>query len=437
MKRAREVDTHPSTHLFLPRETEIWLPMEIWCEEVAPRTTSVGEYVSLSQTCVSLFLALGQLVSVVEHLLRVEPAAVRVRAQRCIRGATLFPPHRWRQLTSRSEADFVQDVVENHILPLPICHLNGSYTLAPIYIAGGYARGRVLAACRAAGVTRIPASLSEEAADLDLWTDAEHVQIEKAHTIAPLLHSLLLHRPGGIPWDSLVGEPRRWDIPREDSSLGLPVQVIALHRDWHLRKCGLLGRFCSTGKCLWHHREGDDHQMNCVAERNHVTLRPGPIVIECFDMPASSVAFSPRDGTVWMTPLAAYAMLTGKCVVADSCPRHLCPFDRSDANKFVRDDETEDYTIRWRDYHIYRTAEWRLMIRVQKYARLGYTIMGRGLACTQEEEGEASTPLPLTWPDDGGDMATSLDALLTIGIDAVNNRAGGSFRPVAPDMTTY
>jgi hypothetical protein len=386
MKRGRSPD--PDAAAKRARVDPATFPHDM-VREIATRTPDVATYLALARVCRAWTSVLGDVVSVVEHVLRTATTAeARLGPMRVVRAADLWPDYRWQQLTQRADATFATDVVRpltNDAWPAAMCGL-------PAVVAGGYARAMLLKQCRAAGVARIPPALSEAYADVDVWTTRSSSSTNAIDTFAQALAI-----PRGLSLYSNNGMTSRIDTPARAGGCFGPVPIQLIIHEGHLDHC--IHR-CFRNPCEGEHVPKNPGRYSCLFGRHDLeATTSGPAFLDCFDLAAPAVAFN--DWDVWLTPLAAYAMLTGRCVVADHCPTHAPPWHRpygADAP------------------HHYRHAEWRLLQRVAKYAALGYTIVEHGLCCV--------APGAVVDPTRALPLLDDVAALVARGRTAVNDAAG-------------
>lgn len=319
--------------------------------EIAVRTADGPTYVALARACRAWARLLSHdVVAIVEHVLRTSKTPRdRLPLLRVVAARDLWPAVDWTPLTQE-------------VWPAA---LRGHRIVA----AGGYARAQLLKACRAARLPGIPPQLSEQYTDVDLWCLDEVVD---AASLLAVLSPGARHReleegycPGTLTIDHgcCIGS-------------GVPVQLMLNvgTNDHHLRHCvGCMHDWdCTSGQRLLRGDADDDDSYCCLYGRfDEATTpprgRPGaPCFLSCFDQSAPAVAFN--DTGVWLTPLAAYALLTGRSILHEGCLAHAPP--RMPPAR----------------------PEHRVFQRAAKYTALGYSVVARSLGCTTQT-GDWVTPL--------------------------------------------
>jgi hypothetical protein len=268
----------------------------------------------------------------------------------------------------------------------------------------------------------VPSALSEQYDDVDLW--AGHETFHGCHAlVAPIL------RTNGEGECSFIERGSQRMRATFTGCLGpfgrRTVQLSRLALDRHLHKCGVDSDPCKKRGVAY------PELPNCISRVGYAQWRPQ--FIQCFDMAAASVAFrgfgEGIGAAVWLTPLALYALLTGRCVVADYCPAHTYPFDPAERAQYASDAA----------YHIFRAFEWRLLMRIDKYTRrYGYSLVRRGLMCVRETDAAtALEPLTLAWDNtDGYDAADSVAGFAALGLFACARHSGSPWPVPMVDLAS-
>ncbi len=266
------------------------LPPDLW--RVIAAECDLPTTLALSRSHVGIFVVLGSFVQMMDKCLLV---GAKHMLNKIERASHFFHAFRWEQLTGREGATFVQDVMREHFQRLPLARylrgLHDEHTLSDdTVIVGDYVRAHCLEAFRKAGVRVESVPLKYHTDEVDVWVSRAVDPKRIIPYVERFKGEFFTHATESSVYEIASKVPR--DVPTMRFLL-----TGELERRKFLSLYGM--PFCGQSRVPWWI---DDLLMlgQSVAQ---IALT------DCWWRDEHNGA------EMWMTPLAAYALVTGKAFV--------------------------------------------------------------------------------------------------------------------------
>ncbi len=262
----------------------------MWC--VIAAECDLPTMLALSRTCVSLFVLLGSFIQLMDKCLLV---GAKHMLNRIKRASHFFHALRWEQLTGRAGATFVQDVMCEHLQRLPLArYLQGLDDVLTLNehtaIVGDYVRAHCLEAFRKAGVRVESVPVKYLADEVDVWV---------SRSADPKRVIPYVERFSG----KLFARVRRTSVYKITSTVPNDVPNMRFLLAGERAQRNPLSRygvqFYGPARAPW----WMDDMFALEQSVAQIALT------DCW------YRDTVNDGELWMTPLAAYALVTGKAFV--------------------------------------------------------------------------------------------------------------------------